>query len=390
MKKIFSNINQYFLLSQAGLRHDMAKRIMYSVIPSLMDRRQLHANLFFHGVEDPSTIDLAIEGWKDIVKYGTEACVRELRHSPRGSSSVSYSLRESSTEFVDVVGQRFLEEENYNSALDLCIEDFSKSDWQNLFGGEPWRKIASQLKEILTIGNQIKADPKNTKLKSQMIIALNVFDGLAHNTNSIMKNLTKIESENLGHDYYDYDDPKSEEEFQRILQLMDAKELKNGIDVYQEIEPELEAIEPFYFRDWKTKARSHPGHRRNMKMEDAIADRQKVTTEKTFIRIKKTLLPKIDRFNINKNNIQKSIKDLKNIDLTSADPKIKSDFSRILNNCTRYLSIISGELASIVSSLKTKFKKLSISKMHLHRIIKDNNITLKLTRLRHEPIKRFG
>jgi len=28
--------------------------------------------------------------------------------------------------------------------------------------------------------------------------------------------------------------------------------------------------------------------------------------------------------------------------------------------------------------------------MHLHRIIKDNNITLKLTRLRHEPIKRFG
>ena len=28
--------------------------------------------------------------------------------------------------------------------------------------------------------------------------------------------------------------------------------------------------------------------------------------------------------------------------------------------------------------------------MHIHRIIKDNNITLKLTRLRHEPIKRFG
>ena len=292
MKKIFSNINQYFLLSQAGLRHDMAKRIMYSTIPSLMDRRELSANLFFHGVEDPSTIDLAIEGWKDIVKYGTEACVKELRHSERNQNS---------KEKPYYIALSALENNNdYETALDICIEDFSKK-WQRLYGGEAWRKIASQLKEILTIGNQIKADPKNTKLKSQMIIALNVFDGLAHNTNSIMKNLTKIESENLGHDYYDYDDPKSEEEFQRILQLMDAKELKNGIDVYQEIEPELEAIEPFYFRDWKTKARSHPGHRRNMKMEDAIADRQKVTTEKTFIRIKKTLLPKIDRFNINKN-----------------------------------------------------------------------------------------
>ena len=28
--------------------------------------------------------------------------------------------------------------------------------------------------------------------------------------------------------------------------------------------------------------------------------------------------------------------------------------------------------------------------MHVHRIIKNNNITLKITRIRHEPVKRFG
>jgi len=44
----------------------------------------------------------------------------------------------------------------------------------------------------------------------------------------------------------------------------------------------------------------------------------------------------------------------------------------------------------ILSKLKKKFPDLDLSKMHIHRIIKDNNITLKLTRLRHEPIKRFG
>ena len=40
--------------------------------------------------------------------------------------------------------------------------------------------------------------------------------------------------------------------------------------------------------------------------------------------------------------------------------------------------------------LKNKFPDAHLSQSHLHRIIRDNNITLKLTRIRHEPIKRFG
>ena len=40
--------------------------------------------------------------------------------------------------------------------------------------------------------------------------------------------------------------------------------------------------------------------------------------------------------------------------------------------------------------LQNKFPDLQISKTHLHRLIHDNNITLKLTRIRHEPVKRFG
>uniref|UniRef100_A0A6C0D4Z7 Uncharacterized protein n=1 Tax=viral metagenome TaxID=1070528 RepID=A0A6C0D4Z7_9ZZZZ len=40
--------------------------------------------------------------------------------------------------------------------------------------------------------------------------------------------------------------------------------------------------------------------------------------------------------------------------------------------------------------LKNKYPDAQLSQSHLHRIIRDNNITLKLTRIRHEPIKRFG
>jgi transposase len=39
---------------------------------------------------------------------------------------------------------------------------------------------------------------------------------------------------------------------------------------------------------------------------------------------------------------------------------------------------------------KNKFPDFHIHQSHLHRIINDNNVTLKLTRIRHEPVKRFG
>ena len=44
----------------------------------------------------------------------------------------------------------------------------------------------------------------------------------------------------------------------------------------------------------------------------------------------------------------------------------------------------------ILVKVKEKFPDFDISTRHLSRVIKDNNITLKITRLRHEPEKRFG
>jgi transposase len=40
--------------------------------------------------------------------------------------------------------------------------------------------------------------------------------------------------------------------------------------------------------------------------------------------------------------------------------------------------------------LKNKFPNLDLNKSHISRIIHNNNITLKMTRIRHEPVKRFG
>jgi len=40
--------------------------------------------------------------------------------------------------------------------------------------------------------------------------------------------------------------------------------------------------------------------------------------------------------------------------------------------------------------LKNKYPDLDLNKSHINRIIHYNNITLKMTRIRHEPVKRFG
>ena len=44
----------------------------------------------------------------------------------------------------------------------------------------------------------------------------------------------------------------------------------------------------------------------------------------------------------------------------------------------------------LLVKLKEKYPILTLSRFHLSRIVRDNNITLKITRIRHEPTQRFG
>ena len=47
-------------------------------------------------------------------------------------------------------------------------------------------------------------------------------------------------------------------------------------------------------------------------------------------------------------------------------------------------------MSDLLAKLENKFEDLTLSRYHVNRVINDNNITLKLTRIRHEPVKRFG
>ena len=68
--------------------------------------------------------------------------------------------------------------------------------------------------------------------------------------------------------------------------------------------------------------------------------------------------------------------------------KVKKEYVKLLvDEINKNKTITLHELNQ---KLKDKYKDVNLSTTQIFRVINDNNITLKLTRIRHEPIKRFG
>lgn len=65
----------------------------------------------------------------------------------------------------------------------------------------------------------------------------------------------------------------------------------------------------------------------------------------------------------------------------------KEHVSFLLNEIKNNKTITMDDL---LKKLKDKFKNISITRIHLMNVIKDNYITLKRAKIRHEPIERFG
>jgi len=80
-----------------------------------------------------------------------------------------------------------------------------------------------------------------------------------------------------------------------------------------------------------------------------------------------------------------------NVDIHYRNPvayKVKREHVRFLLDEIKKNKTIT--LQDLKQKLQEKYKDAEISISQLYRVINDNNITLKLTRIRHEPIKRFG
>lgn len=158
---------------------------------------------------------------------------------------------------------------NYLEAAKIAINCFSDSEnWDAFYGGNAWNNIAKSLVKIISYNNDLQVVDKNSpnaiQIMRMLVIELNVFDGLSHNTASIMRNLISQEMQDtFGNDgayrngewFSSYD--LALEEFDKVKKMMDSKELKNSIDVYTEIEDTLKESGDIYkYKDYNTKIRN--------------------------------------------------------------------------------------------------------------------------------------
>jgi transposase len=66
--------------------------------------------------------------------------------------------------------------------------------------------------------------------------------------------------------------------------------------------------------------------------------------------------------------------------------KVKREHIRFIKDEINKNKTITME--DLLFLLKRKYPSLSLSRFHLNRVVNNNNITLKLTRIRHEPTHR--
>jgi transposase len=120
----------------------------------------------------------------------------------------------------------------------------------------------------------------------------------------------------------------------------------------------------------------------------------KLSAVKYYLKSKKQQGKICDIFNCSPRSLKRwttryiTNKTIKRYNRKSISYKVKKAHVKfILNEVTKNKTITMDDL---LGKLKDKYKNINITSRHLSRIIRDNNITLKLTRYRHEPIKRFG
>ena len=68
--------------------------------------------------------------------------------------------------------------------------------------------------------------------------------------------------------------------------------------------------------------------------------------------------------------------------------KIKQDEVKFILDEIKKDKTITME--DLLAKIQHKYPNFAITRRHLNRVVNDNNITLKMARFRHEPVKRFG
>lgn len=281
-------------MKKASIETDMAQRIMLSLIPEVMDPLQ-RANTMqdpLMWAADVKVYRNAVRGALDLIKYGSIACLGELQHYPSKTISRHEGPYESSevAEKKEVLAnaKEAYEKADWKKLLEICHTAFQDvAAWNGSFGGNAWGKIAETLleldnkyKEVLTARKSSDWEGELKRMK-EAVVLMNVFDGLAHNTASV---IPKVLDAELGYRYTDEDPSYTEAHVKykkRVERLMDSKELRNPIAVYKEVEPIIDNSPYKYtYMDYIHRLRQHPAYTVSHSDDEILKIRAKKNCQK--------------------------------------------------------------------------------------------------------------
>lgn len=196
----------------ASISGDMAKRIMYSALLAKSNKDEYYGT---DGVVNQSALDSAAAGVNDIIKFGTMACLSEMRHAKNKQSSKKV--------------EELFKSNNIKLFLESCIDEFNdKNNFMNYssYGGHKWATIAKSLLNLFNMNENLKSAiktddyNKQNKIKKMIVLELNYFDSLNHNSDSILSSLLNEESGRNNTIAYN-------NQYDKVKNLLDLKDLKN-------------------------------------------------------------------------------------------------------------------------------------------------------------------
>jgi hypothetical protein len=342
----------YLKLCFAGLQQDMAQRIMYSALPFLADPAQVALT---EGVVDTNALKAAVEGRKNIIKYGVRAVLKELAHyrehderaSNKGIRSKPYQTC-----------NRAILNGEYVAAMDIAVTAFRETDsWYTNYGGKPWEMISRTIRQLARLDRQLdvvrarprshESDKEELQLMRDIVVEMNVFDGLAHNSDSILNNLAELETDAVAPSINSKERTKRHKEnYVQLKRLMDAKELDSPVEVYKLLQDTLMGSGDIYkFKDWVTKMRNH---------KEYSSHDPKLAEKLLRIYLRKALIPSRGELNTSRDNLSTRLKDLE----SNWSVFELEGFLSYLNQYANYVMILAQEFEEHKNQFMEQYPEL--------------------------------
>ena len=228
---------------KASLLTDMARRVMFSLIPG---RRF-----------DFIAARWAANGAINSITYGALTINEELRHYQSEIPKVGAAK-------ITNWAHNHLGKFNINNAktyrffLETAIKMFDNlAGWEDQFGGKAWGDIARTVLKLIDLYASLmgakKWSDEEEKILKQIIIYLNVLDGIMHNTGQIFEKMVEQEKymESVeGEDPFE----RKDEDISRIYRMRNATELEDPIYAFREVEDLL--YPKNVYKDYITQLRS--------------------------------------------------------------------------------------------------------------------------------------